>query len=265
MKGGYAMTYQQRGDYRLADKLKKEFHGRGADLNGMQASSTSELMRRAGMGGDPRVNCSEEAFRENYVNREQERRGTHRADTQKQYGSKQSVYAQRSGSATRSYGRPQSRNASHSRRRTSTRREYAEEKITPAVELKVKGRVLSPLFVAALLLGTVMVMFLVFNISEVYKMTNEISGLESQLAELEAAAEQLELKLEDKNDIREIEKIATSKLGMVKEDAIQRRYISLSEGEHIDIIEDTTQKDAQDGVLLSSIFSSLGKFFERFN
>ena len=69
------MTYQQRGDYRLADKLKKEFHGRGADLNGMQASSTSELMRRAGMGGDPRVNCSEEAFRENYVNRERERRG----------------------------------------------------------------------------------------------------------------------------------------------------------------------------------------------
>ncbi len=252
------MTYQQRGDYRLADKLKKEFHGRGADLNGMHATSTPELMRRAEMGRDPRVNCSEEAFRENYVNRNKTGQN---AQHNRNYGAKQTSRTQQN----RTGSRPQSRNTAQSRQHKNIRRDRAEEKITPAVELKVKGKILSPLFIAALLLGTVMVMFLVFNISEVYKMTNEISGLESQLAELEAAAEQLELKLEDKNDIREIEKIATSKLGMVKEDAIQRRYISLSEGEHIDIIGDTTQNDTQGGVLLSSIFSSLGKFFERFD
>ena len=62
------MTYQNNGDYRLANKLKREFYGRGQHLSGMQASSTSELMKRAEMGKDPRVNCSEEAFRENYRN-----------------------------------------------------------------------------------------------------------------------------------------------------------------------------------------------------
>ena len=62
------MTYQRR-EYVLADKLKSEFKERGKDVSGMRASSTSELMRRAAMGHDPRENCAEEAFRESYSKR----------------------------------------------------------------------------------------------------------------------------------------------------------------------------------------------------
>ena len=120
------------------------------------------------------------------------------------------------------------------------------------------------MFIISLLIGTVMVMFLVFNISETYEMINEVSQLESDLDDLESVAEQLELRLEEKNDIREIENIATSKLGMVKEDSLQRRYISLSEGEHIEVFEESSDEKTSGGVLLSSVFSSLDKFFERF-
>ena len=53
-------------DYPLADELKSEFRDRGAAVSGMQASTTSELMHRAEMGNNPRVNVAEQAFRENY-------------------------------------------------------------------------------------------------------------------------------------------------------------------------------------------------------
>ncbi|MBE6542714.1 MAG: hypothetical protein E7672_09785 [Ruminococcaceae bacterium] len=255
------MTYQNSGDYRLANKLKKEFYGRGYHLSGMQASSTSELMKRAEMGRDPRVNCSEEAFRENYRNRRSGGDGYSAEVNHNGTARKQTAGTSRSTSAKNSNTYNREQTYSSSRKMNA---EVEQEKITPAVEMTVKKNHISPVFVTALLLGTVMVMFLVFNISEVYKMTNTITSLETQLSELEAVAEQLELKLEEKNDIREIENIATSKLGMTKEDALQRRYISLSEGEHIDVVEDDTQKDdTANGILLSSIFSALGDFFDR--
>ena len=60
------MTYNRPNEYTLGDKMKKQFSARGAAIRGMSASSTSELLNRAKMGHDPRVNCSEEAFFENY-------------------------------------------------------------------------------------------------------------------------------------------------------------------------------------------------------
>lgn len=258
------MTYQQRSDYILADKLKKEFYGRGQDLSGMRASSTSELMRRAAMGRDPRVNCSEEAFRENYRNHRENRTSRAQKNNTVHNVDRERVnYAHRGNTSAYGSSAARAKNASKKRPVYESTRKNADEKITPAAELKVKSKFLSPVFIMSLLIGTVMVMFLVFNISEVYEMTNEVSQLESELDDLEAAAEQLELRLEEKNDIREIENIATSKLGMVKEDALQRRYISLSEGEHIEIL-NNGEEETSGGVLLSSVFSSLGKFFERF-
>ena len=46
---------------------------------------------------------------------------------------------------------------------------------------------------------------------------------------------------------------------MVKEDALQRKYVSLSEGESIEVLE--VEEEENGGVLLSSVFSSIGKFF----
>ena len=120
---------------------------------------------------------------------------------------------------------------------------------------------ISPLFLTLLAAFTVMVMFLVMEVSNVYKAANEVSELESRLKTMQSEADELELKLEAKNDIREIEKIATTEYGMAKEDTLQRRYISLSDGERIEIL-DSEEEESSGGVLLSSIFSAIGDLFD---
>lgn len=257
------MTYE----YTLADKMKNQFHGRGAALSGMQASSTSELVRRAEMGRDPRVNCSEQAFRERYGNG-QER-------VQREYRRNDAAYSN-------VYNSPDGQNATQNSRRNinnninaqKKKTEYfskrtAEQKrdrwegfepITPSLEIPVRRKRIPPVFLAMLLVSTFMIMFLVMSISEIYETTNEIATLENEIATLKADAEELKLQLEEKNDIKLIEEIATTQLGMTKEDSLQRRYVSLSEGERIDVI-DVEPEEETGGILLSSILSAIGDFF----
>jgi len=125
---------------------------------------------------------------------------------------------------------------------------------------------MTPMFAVFLVIGTMMIMSIVLSFSEIYQTTSEIAKLENTLAALRDQAAELELKLEERNDIRVIEQIATEELGMVKEDAVQRKYISLSDGERIDIIEDGNAEEASaaPGILLSSIWSSLGNLFDYF-
>ena len=109
----------------------------------------------------------------------------------------------------------------------------------------------------------VMVCLVLYCTAQHYQTTNTISDLKNQLRTLEAEASELELAVEEKNDIRVIEQIATDQLGMVKEDSVQRRYISLSEGERIDIIgKDEGDSDSPVGTLLSSLLSVLSGFFD---
>lgn len=259
------MTYE----YTLADKMKKQFYGRGASLNGMQASSTSELVRRAEMGRDPRVNCAEQAFCERY--------GNGRGKASREYTPEEAMYTSvystvsKKNSTKKQSGTSRTANNSE-RKANATRKEGSsdhnkdmrktnkQEPITPNMEIRVKKKVIPPVFVAMLLVSTLMIMFLVMSISEIYETTNEIAMLEEQIATLKADAEDLKLQLEEKNDIRVIEEYATTQLGMTKEDSTQRKYVSLSDGERIDIIEVETDEETG-GVLLSSIFSAIGDFF----
>lgn len=258
------MTYQN--DYHLADKMQKQFRGRGQGVSGMQASSTSELMRRAKMGKDPNVNCSEQAFRDSYRSR-QSRTYSAAADTADASGA---AYRRRTAAYTAENTARNTRYKKNSMpygryAHKDTQQPVSEERYGSSAEIRVKQKAFPPMFIALLLLGTVMIMFLVFSISEVYQTTNEIARLEDELEVLQSEADELKLRLEEKNDVRRIEEIATAKLGMVKEDSLQRRYVSLSDGEYIELVADETQtEDTTGGVMLSSIFSSLGHFFERF-
>jgi len=240
------MTYQS--NYTLADKMQKQFRGRGQNISGMHASSTSELKRRAEMGRDPRVNCAEQAFRENYRNQRSQSGRNHTGASANRTTE----------SARRQREESRARNAFVQAR--SYERAYAEK----PEEIRVKQSSISPMFLAMLLIGTLMVLFLVFSISEIYQTTSQISKLEDELAMLQSEAEALRLQLEEKNDIRNIEEIATAELGMVKEDSVQRRYVSLSEGEYIELVATEEKDEGASGLMLSSIFASLGDFLGRF-
>ncbi len=296
------MTYGNRPEYQLAEKMKSRFSGRGAAVSGMQASPTSELMRKAQMGGDPNENCSELDFRNGAGRplRTAQNGGYHPAyAAAPAYGTSGREAGQTAHSTRVRPAEPQktapknprpapdSRNpktepkktqksAGSGRKTRNAKQTKSPEKprsIRPQpvyaageiAEVKVEGRRMTPMFAVFLVIGTMMIMSIVLSFSEIYQTTSEIARLEADLAVLRDQAAELELELEEKNDIRIIEQIATGELGMVKEDAVQRKYISLSDGERIDIIEDeTAENEAAPGVLLSSIWSSLGSLFDYF-
>ncbi|MBQ2277930.1 MAG: septum formation initiator family protein [Clostridia bacterium] len=324
------MTYGNRPDYALADKMKSRFSGRGAAVSGMRASSTSELVRKAQMGGDPSENCSELDFRSGAgrqpANAQNSAPGYRPAYAYPAHAETSSRTANPTGTRTRpaepqkketpapGAGRPASgagknvsgavknisggtknanRSGTHSpaqknekpaqnprkkknvkttaKAKTKKKKTNTPKRPRPAfdggeiTEVRAEGRRMKPMSAVLIVIGTMMVMSIVLSFSEIYQTTSEIARLEADLAALRDQAAELELELEEKNDIRVIERIATEDLGMVKEDAVQRKYISLSDGERIDIIEDeTAETDAAHGVLLSSIWSSLGSLFDYF-
>jgi len=229
----------------LAEKLRREYRGRGESLRGMSATSTEELMQRAQRGRNPRVNVSEQAFAE----RVQERRNG--------YTSKQ-MYTE---SAQRGKTQPKRQNTDNTHKKTT---EKPARNVPDRTEILVKKKRLPVTFLLLLSFVTLMVMMIILSIAQIYKTTDEISGLENQLTKLQSTATELELRIEEKNDIRVIEQIATDRLGMVKEDSVQKKYISLSDGERIDLVTEENDTAAEGGLgsMLSSIWTAFGDFFK---
>ncbi len=67
---------------------------------------------------------------------------------------------------------------------------------------------------------------------------NVISDLQGDMAMLSAKESRLVVALEEKNDLRNIERIAVSELGMVKKDLVTRQYIKLSDEDIIENYEE---------------------------
>ena len=330
------MTHGNMPEYKLAEKMKSRFSERGAAVSGMRASTTSELMKLAQMGGDPSVNCSELDFRGGANRRNSQAAGyrpmyanpaedvrkvpqngqrvsgtatrtgmgssplqahpapqktrnpqtaassapgkTVRTETaaEKAAAAKESAGKAKANTNAAKTGRNKAKakketvKASKARTETAEQASFNERLQIPVTgeitEVKVHGRHITPMFAVFLVIGTMMIMSIVLSFSEIYQTTSEIALLENSLEELKDRAAELELKIEERNDIREIERIATEDLGMVKDDAVQRKYVSLSDGERIDIIEDETSENgsAASGILLSSIWSTLGNLFDYF-
>lgn len=258
------MTYGN--NYALAEKMKDRFSRRGSDVSGMQASTTSELMRMAEREHNPNGNAAEAAFHQNYMRR----------SPSSMNGSAQTAqtYRKNPRPAEPAAEKREFRSGVKSRTqtRTSPRAKAAPvpgpqivrpEPITPSVEVRAERKPIPKMFFVFLAFAAVIFMWLVMGMSDNYKTNREIDMLEKELAQLEETAEQLELRLEDKNDVKKIETLASERLGMVKEEYVQKEYISLSDGERIELI-DNGEEETQGGVMLSSIFSALGDFFERF-
>ncbi|MBQ3179012.1 MAG: septum formation initiator family protein [Clostridia bacterium] len=250
---------------RLAAKLRQEYRNRGENLRGIGAASTEELMHRAQMGRDPRENVSEEAFSDRLRNRN----FTYDGMQQNIHSTQTGYYG---GAQNRTYRNAQ--NTGTSRSRTAEHRQgtgrYAGstgsrlQQEQPSGEVQVKGRGLPVGYLIMLAVVTMMIMTILFSISQIYQTTNTIDDLEKELTSLQTVAAELELAIEEKNDIRVIEQIATDQLGMVGEDSVQRKYISLSDGERIDIIGEDENAAAEGtfGTMLSSIAAAFAGFFE---
>ncbi len=243
---GQSGTSTQSG-YRLADKLRQEYRGRGQNLVGIGVASTEELMARAQMGRDPRENVSEEAFSERLRN--------------PNYTYDKNKYRTSTASHTQSRtGNMRQTAAGSTEERMRQRKMPEPDHIPGEVQVQTKGLSLGYILILALI--TVMIITVLFSIAQVYRTSNTIADMEKELSSLQNTAAKLELAIEEKNDIRVIQQIATEQLGMVKEDSVQRKYISLSDGERIDVIaEEAAEEDGVFGTMLSSIAALFERIF----
>ena len=247
----------QQGGYRLADKLRHEYRDRGANLQGIRAASTEELVARAQMGRDPRENVSEEAFSDRLRNRDfiydKNSYTPYRGNT----GDRKSTYE------PPRHTRSASGRATGRKRSRTTQIPRKDSKPAGHGEVQVQSNGLSAGFLVTLAAITMMIVTILFSVAQIYQTTNDIAELEKELAGLQNDAAELELAIEEKNDIRIIEQIATDQLGMVKEDSVQRKYISLSDGERIDLVGEEENLEAGAlGTILSSLISVLTGFFD---
>lgn len=83
-------------------------------------------------------------------------------------------------------------------------------------------------------------MYFLFLDVQVEEYSHSIDVMESRVAELKEEATRLELQMESKFDLDEIERIATQEYGMVVSTSLSKKYVSVSTGE--DVWEETKRE-----------------------
>ncbi len=126
-------------------------------------------------------------------------------------------------------------------------------------EVKVEKVRISFPFIAILLVSTLMIMAVIFSYAQLSSSSRQLSEAKDTLSALEAEREDLSFQLDQKNDIRLVEKVATEKVGMVKEGSVTKRFISMSSGDSIELEATGTGEEAGTGALgsLLSVFTGL--------
>lgn len=134
-----------------------------------------------------------------------------------------------------------------------------------ADEVRVKSAPVPKSVLIAIVLFTAIVMMIIFSFAQINEFKREISGLESKRSELSTEVEQLAIQLDLKNDVRVIEQTAREDIGMVRRNQVESKYINIAQGERVEVIEDTEEKQEDFGIfttLLSSVGSGWDKLLE---
>lgn len=128
-------------------------------------------------------------------------------------------------------------------------------------EIKVEKKKLPMGLVLGILIGFVLLMGVVYSFSQISASTSELSEMKSELAAIKAEAAKYALEIEAKNDLGVIENLAVTELNMVKEGSVQKKYITVSEGDRIVLAEDVSEDapESYGGILsgLSAAFDNI--------
>lgn len=112
-----------------------------------------------------------------------------------------------------------------------------------------------------LILLTIMALVLLFSFTQNYELQGKISALHDDAYRLQQLQRSLEVQLEERDDIRVIEKIAVEELGMVKHDLVESRFVSVSGGDRVELAAEEAQ--AVEAGLWSTMLSAVGQSFSR--
>lgn len=280
-------------DNPLCQRMQKQFRDRvGTAVRAGSRTETSELLNRVRQGLDPYENVPDPTKKTvSDVRRRPAGQGT--APASRTAPRSESVSRPRSASSASApvSGMREAASCSASRPAASAARVQRSEQVRPAeaqepgyvrslwnawresrraVKLSRRqlknGEVLvrAPFPVTGLfmlILLTLMALVLLLSFSQNYELQGKISALHDDAYRLEQLQRSLEIQLEERDDIRVIEKIAVEELGMVKYDLVESRFVSVSGGNRIELTEEETQ--AVESGLWSTMLSAVGESFSR--
>jgi len=112
-------------------------------------------------------------------------------------------------------------------------------------------------YLFSLILLLMVLMYVVSLFVEVQEYSRSIDEMESRIAELKEESTRLEVQLESKYDLGEVERIATQEYGMVVSTSLPKKYISVSAEE--DLWQESEKEEPEEN-LLDQIISGFRKF-----
>ncbi len=111
--------------------------------------------------------------------------------------------------------------------------------------------------ILSLFLVAAVLMYVVSLFVEVQEYSRSIDEMESRIAELKEESTRLEVQLESRYDLDEVERIATQEYGMVVSSTLPKKYISVSEEE--DLWQEVEKEEPEES-LIEQIVAGVRKF-----
>ena len=137
-------------------------------------------------------------------------------------------------------------------------RTFADKK--PKCEAGVKRASFSLMFIFYLFVFSSLLIFLSLGYGKINEYTAEIEHLKSNITEQNNLSRMLEIQIDSRDDLREVEHEAVARLGMIKEENVPKKYISLERRDMIEINPDVQQK-ANMSVVMSGAAELLSDLF----
>ena len=120
--------------------------------------------------------------------------------------------------------------------------------------------------VALLLVLTITLMVTISSFAELGDLRSDISKLEAEQSQLQKDENRLTGLIENREDIRIIKGIAIDDYGMVSSNLAKNEYISTTDSDRVEVIEDDSDNDEGFfGAILTAIAGNLGAISEYFN
>lgn len=124
---------------------------------------------------------------------------------------------------------------------------------------RAKARASAPVAVILACLALVLIFMYMLSLNvRVEEYSRTISSLQSEVTALKENATALELQLESKYDLSEVERIATEEYGMVSADTLPKKYISVSPDEDVYQKTESTEKNGIEK-LFENLMSSISE------
>ncbi len=249
----------------LCDKLRREYSQRCAVATHCSVP-TSELVARVQKGLNPYENMP--SYPQQSVTRT-----ANRPAPQQQARAQKSVPQQAArrnptaksgqGSVKRSASSRPSQMAPATRKNNTA---VSRVRRAPAVkEVRMASKPFPMATVSLLAIFTVMIMVIIVSFAQNYELSSDIAALEAQAQALAQSERELALALEERDDIRVIEDIAINRIGMVRGNLVESRFVSVSGGDRIVLNNQEADTASEQGGygLFSTMLSAIGENLDK--